>query len=146
MLWVTYLVQTGDCFSFGLPWWLNGKESTCQCRKHWVQSLGELDPLEKEMATYSSILAQEILWTEETGRLQSMGWPESRRWLSDWTTEPRNRDDTFIFPFNTLLKWKLQKRKLYKLLTHENIHKMISHQGNENQNHKDISLHIHQNG
>ena len=73
------LAQTGDCSSFGLPWWLNGKESTCRCRKHWVQSLGREDPLEKEMATYSSILAQEILWTEETGRLQSMGWPKSRR-------------------------------------------------------------------
>ena len=41
-----------------------------------VPSLGQADPLEKEMATYSSILAQEILWTEETGGLQSMGWPE----------------------------------------------------------------------
>ena len=35
--------------------------------------LGQEDPLEKEMATNSSILAQEIPWTEEPGRLQSMG-------------------------------------------------------------------------
>ena len=35
----------------------------------WVQSLGQEDPLEKEMATYSNILAWEILWTEEPGRL-----------------------------------------------------------------------------
>ena len=35
------------------------------------------DPLEKEMATHSSILAWEILWTEEPGRLQSMGLLES---------------------------------------------------------------------
>ena len=38
-----------------------------------VQSLGWEDPLEKEMATQSIILAWEIPWTEEAGRLQSMG-------------------------------------------------------------------------
>ena len=61
----------------------------------WVRSLGWDDPLEKEMATHSSILAWripwmekamaphsstlawKILWTEEPGRLQSMGSPES---------------------------------------------------------------------
>ena len=41
--------------------------------KTQVQSLGEKDPLKKEMATHSSILAWEIPWTEEPGRLQSMG-------------------------------------------------------------------------
>ena len=39
----------------------------------WVRSLGQEDPLEKEMATHSSILAWEIPWTEEPGGLQSMG-------------------------------------------------------------------------
>ena len=39
----------------------------------WVPSLGWEDPLEKEMATHSSILAWEILWREEPGGLQSMG-------------------------------------------------------------------------
>ena len=39
----------------------------------WVQSLGREDPLEKEMATHSSTLAWKIPWTEECGRLQSMG-------------------------------------------------------------------------
>ena len=39
----------------------------------WVLSLGREDPLEKEMATHSSILAWRIPWTEEPGRLQSMG-------------------------------------------------------------------------
>ena len=38
-----------------------------------VQSLGREDPLEKEIATHSSILAWRILWAEEPGRLQSMG-------------------------------------------------------------------------
>ena len=39
----------------------------------WVRSLGWEDPLEMEMATHSSILAWRIPWTEEPGRLQSMG-------------------------------------------------------------------------
>ena len=39
----------------------------------WVQSLGQGDPLDKEMATHSSILAWKILWIEEPGVLQSMG-------------------------------------------------------------------------
>ena len=39
----------------------------------WVQSLGQEDPLEKEMATYSSLLAWRIPWTEEPDGLQSMG-------------------------------------------------------------------------
>ena len=40
--------------------------------KIWVQSLGRKNPLEKEMTTHSSILAQKIPWTEEPSRLQSM--------------------------------------------------------------------------
>ena len=39
----------------------------------WVWPLGQEDPLEKKMATHSSILAWEIPWTEEPGVLQSMG-------------------------------------------------------------------------
>ena len=38
-----------------------------------VRSLGQEDPLEKEMATHSSVLAWKIPWTEDPGRLQSMG-------------------------------------------------------------------------
>ena len=49
-----------------------------------VPSLDQEDPLEKEITTHSSILAQEILWTEELGGLQSMGWQESD------TTEQQN--------------------------------------------------------
>ena len=41
--------------------------------KTQVQSLGQEDPLEKEMATHFSTLAWKIPWTEEPGRLQSMG-------------------------------------------------------------------------
>ena len=43
----------------------------------WVWSLEMEDPLEREMATHSSILAWRMLWTEEAGRLQSMGLQES---------------------------------------------------------------------
>ena len=39
----------------------------------WVRSLGQEDPLQKEMATHSSTLAWKIPWTEETGGLQSIG-------------------------------------------------------------------------
>ena len=42
-------------------------------RETQVQSLGWEDPLEKEMATHSSTLVWKILWTEERGRLQSIG-------------------------------------------------------------------------
>ena len=42
-------------------------------RETWVQSLGREDPLEKEMATHSSILAWRIPWTKEPGGQQSMG-------------------------------------------------------------------------
>ena len=42
-------------------------------RETWVRFLGQEDPLEKEMATYSSSVAWKIPWTEERGRLQSMG-------------------------------------------------------------------------
>ena len=42
-------------------------------RETWVRSLGQEDPLEKEMATHSSTLAWQIPWTEKPGRLQSMG-------------------------------------------------------------------------
>ena len=60
---------------------LKGKESTWM-RETWVRSLGWDNPLEKGLATHSSILAWRIPWTEEPGGLQSKG---SRRqtWLGD---------------------------------------------------------------
>ena len=56
-----------------------------------VRSLGWGDPLENEMATHSSILSWEILWTEETDGLQSIG---SQRIRHDWATE-LNVDNMF---------------------------------------------------
>ena len=56
----------------GLPGGSDGKESAAMSEA-WVRSLAQEDPLEKGMATHSSILAQKIPWTEEPGGLQSMG-------------------------------------------------------------------------
>ena len=53
-------------------------------RETWVRSLGWEDPLEKEMATHSRILAWKIPWTEEPGRPQSMG-SQSRTQLNHFT-------------------------------------------------------------
>ena len=44
-----------------------------ETQEKWVQSLGQEDPLEQKIAAHSSILDREIQWTEEPGRLQSMG-------------------------------------------------------------------------
>ena len=60
-----------------------------------VRSLGREDPLEKEMATHCNILAWRIPWTEEPGRLQSMGWQRVRH---DWATSPSTKQYTKDFP------------------------------------------------
>ena len=66
-------------------------------RKTWVQSLGQEDPLEKEMATHSSILDWRIPWTEEPGRLQSLG---SQRVWHDWATNTHTHKPTQPFKIN----------------------------------------------
>ena len=82
--------------------WLNGHEFeqtlgtslVAQMVKHlptmretWVQSLAREDPLEKEMATHSSILAWRIPWMEEPGGLQSTGSQRVRHdWVTHWET------------------------------------------------------------
>ena len=57
-------IHTYICFPSG---------SVVKIQEMWAQFLGQEDPLEKEMATHSRILAWEIPWTEEPGGLQSMG-------------------------------------------------------------------------
>ena len=59
----------------GLPGGASGKEPKCQCKRHETQVLSVVQegPLEEGMATCSNILAWRIPWTEEVGRLQSMG-------------------------------------------------------------------------
>ena len=59
----------------GIPRWLSGKESACQCGRH--QSLGWEDALEEEMATHSSILAWIIPWTEKPLGYNTQGHKES---------------------------------------------------------------------
>ena len=54
-----------------------------------VQLLGQEDPLEKEMAIHSSILAWKILWTEEAGGLQSVGWQRVRHNLATERTRTK---------------------------------------------------------
>ena len=65
----------------------NGTSLVAQMVKHlptmretWVQSLGQEDLLEKEMATHSSILAWKIPWTEKPGSLQSMEFSRPEYW------------------------------------------------------------------
>ena len=64
-----------------------GQKKTKKCKKNFRNSLvgpvGQEDPLEKKMATHSSILAWESPWTEEPGRLQSMGLQKSWTQLRD---------------------------------------------------------------
>ena len=61
-------LQSEGCL---LPKGLSGKESACNAADGSIPDWE--DPLEKDMATHSNILAWEILWTEDPGRLQSMG-------------------------------------------------------------------------
>ena len=84
-----------------------------------LQSLGCEDPLEKEMATHSSIFVWKIPWTEEPGKLQFKGLRKYQTWLSDWTTKISNRSVilkkiSVIISFSSktfhnkfLSKWKL---------------------------------------
>ena len=67
-MWLYYIV----CF-YPFPSGSGGKESACNAGDP-VSVPGWEDPLGKKMATHSSILASEISWIEEPGRLQSMGW------------------------------------------------------------------------
>ena len=89
-LWSTWMFDL-VILGFSLRWLLLLRTSlvaqTVKClstmRETWVQSLGWEDPLEKEMTIHSSTIAWKIPWTEEPGRLQSMG---SQRVRHDWAT------------------------------------------------------------
>ena len=79
------MLQLGKSNFFkGFPGGASDKEPACQCRRHETQvwSLGWEDPLEKGMATHSSILAWRIPWTEEPGGFWSMGVTKSKTRLS----------------------------------------------------------------
>ena len=78
-------VIIGASHVLGFPGGISGKETACQCRRHETQvwSLGQENPLEKEMATHSSTLAWRIPWAEEPGGLQCMGSQRFRHDSSD---------------------------------------------------------------
>ena len=69
---VLYIVWFGGGGLVSFPGSSVGKEYACK-QETRVQPLGQEDPLEKEMAAHSSILAWRIPWTEKPGGLQSMG-------------------------------------------------------------------------
>ena len=73
-------------------------------RDTWVRSLGREDPLEEEMATHSSTLAWRVPWTEEPGRLQSMG---SQRVTHDCATNFQLSFSTAGLPGNSYSPFKL---------------------------------------
>ena len=76
------------CQALDLPWRLSGKESACSAGEAgYTGSLGWEDPLEKEMATHSSISAWEIPWTEAPGGLQPR---RSQRVGHDLVTKQQN--------------------------------------------------------
>ena len=77
-----------------------------EMQETWVQSLGQEDPLEEEMATHSSILAWEIPLTEEPGGLQSMVSQKSRMQLSTW---PCAEIKTVIFTPSLLWWWSFSR-------------------------------------
>ena len=90
-------------------------------RETWVWSLGWEDPLKKEMAIHSSTIAWKIPWTEEPGRLQSMG---SQRVGHDWATslscscQYHSFDDySFVVNFETRMYgfWKFYFCRLCRL-------------------------------
>ena len=60
-------IESSELLSLSYLGGANGKEPSCQETQVW--SLGQEDPLEKEMATHSNILAWRIPWTEEPGGL-----------------------------------------------------------------------------
>ena len=84
-------------------------------RETWIRSLGQEKPLEKEMATHSSILAWRIPWTEEPGGLQSTGLQRVRHdWATSlslelitqfWATPTQASGGFHLFEYGTALNW-----------------------------------------
>ena len=82
----------------------------------WVQSVGQEDPLEKGMATHSSILARRIPWTEEPGRPKSMG---LQRVGHNWATN--NSNFSYLCCYSSYLSYYWHDLTLI----HHNIHHII---------------------
>ena len=83
----------------------------------WVRSLGQENPLKKGMATHSSILAWKIPWTEEPGRLQSMGLQRVRQnWATKHTYPSFGQARNLEVNFKSLLSLTLNVKTQYQLL------------------------------
>ena len=105
-----------NIWNLGFPGGTSGKESACQCRRHkrcgfdpWVRKI----PLEEGMATHSSSLAWRMLWTEEPGRLQSIG---SQRVGHDWAHPFRIISKMIPYYFAStrvwVMYWRIEKNKI----------------------------------
>ena len=81
------MIQTPQLFSFKASLVAQSVKHLPSVPETQVQSLGWEDPLEKEMATHSTLLAWKIPWTEELGELQFMG---SQRVRQDLATKQQN--------------------------------------------------------
>ena len=84
-----------------------------------VRSPGQEDPLEKKRTTYSSILVWKIPWTEEAGRLQSMGLQQSQTRLSDSTTQ--QNFELFIVYDSKAPLLEFIKKKIYTFTFFKNL-------------------------
>ena len=85
---------------YELPWWLSGKKMHLKCRRGRFNPPGRKDPLEKGMATHSSILTWRIPWTEEPGWLQSMGLQKViHKWATFTHTVNWNHTNKLLFRY-----------------------------------------------
>ena len=115
--------------NLGFPGGSDGKASAHNVGETQVQSLDWEDPLEKETATHSSILAWKIPWTEDPGRLQSMGlqrlghhWATSRSWeyYTKWKKSSRERQLPYDFTPFWIQTWNVKsKHTVQRLLEWE---------------------------
>ena len=99
----------------GLPLWLSGKESTCQSRRHGLDPWIE-DPLEKELATHSNILAWKIPWTEGSGGLQFMESQKNWTQLSTQTTKmPKSENCCSLWHQTSWMRHQGQEQQLKRV-------------------------------
>ena len=88
----------------------SGKELTCQCKRHKKHGFSPWeDPLEEKMATHSSVLAWRIPWTEEPGRLWSIG---SQRVSHDRSNLAQHMDPFSYLPLLMLLLLQLLRPRV----------------------------------
>ena len=111
----------------GSPSWLRGEEPTLpiqETQEMRLQFLGWEDPLEEGVATHSSILAWEITWTEELGRLQSVRKESdvTERWSTHTHTHTHCINYLLLYSklSQSLSAWSISKHYLMKFLQAKN--------------------------